>query len=140
MLAPAPAEALKLLHRLAADPGIVGIMQKHRLVSALSPDGCCHPQTLWVPASGNVWNFGLLLQAFAAYSGHMLLLQESLVQCFSCLPGCCVLLPDPASAQQTGLNHAPQRHSKLLHPSKASAQAGWLTRPFSCPPADLASP
>lgn len=54
MLAPAPLEALKLLHRLAADPGIVGIMQKHRSVSALSPDNCCYPQTLWVSASGNV--------------------------------------------------------------------------------------
>ena len=38
MLAPAPAEALKLLHRLAADPGIAGIMQKHRSVSALLLD------------------------------------------------------------------------------------------------------
>ena len=54
VLAPAPAEALKLLHRLAADPGIVGIMQKHRWVSALLPDNRCHPQTLL--ALGNIWN------------------------------------------------------------------------------------
>ena len=31
---PPPPEALKLLHRLASDPGIAGIMNKHR--SALS--------------------------------------------------------------------------------------------------------
>ena len=29
-LTPPPAEALKLLHRLAADPGTVGVMNKHR--------------------------------------------------------------------------------------------------------------
>ena len=55
MLAPAPAEALKLLHRLAADPGIVGIMQKHRWVFPLSPDNGCHPRQLSVSASGTAW-------------------------------------------------------------------------------------
>ena len=38
-----PQEALKLLHRLAADPGIVGIMTKHRwsvgLLSEMPPEG-----------------------------------------------------------------------------------------------------
>ena len=42
-LQPAPSEALKLLHRLAADPGIVGIMTKHRHVSVptSTAEGCC---------------------------------------------------------------------------------------------------
>ncbi|KAK9799763.1 hypothetical protein WJX73_001696 [Symbiochloris irregularis] len=42
-LAPPPSEALKLLHRLAADPGIVGIMNKHRwavgMLSEMPPEG-----------------------------------------------------------------------------------------------------
>ncbi|KAK9804353.1 hypothetical protein WJX72_008599 [[Myrmecia] bisecta] len=42
-LTPPPSEALKLLHRLAADPGIVGIMNKHRwtvgLLSEMPPEG-----------------------------------------------------------------------------------------------------
>lgn len=40
---PLPSEALKLLHRLAADPGIVGIMSKHSwtvgLLSEMPPEG-----------------------------------------------------------------------------------------------------
>lgn len=42
-LSPIPTEALKLLHRLAADPGIAGIMTKHRwsvgLLSEMPPEG-----------------------------------------------------------------------------------------------------
>ena len=42
-LSPIPTEALKLLHRLAADPGITGIMTKHRwsvgLLSEMPPEG-----------------------------------------------------------------------------------------------------
>lgn len=42
-LSPTPSEALKLLHRLAADPGIVGIMTKHcwsvGLLSEMPPEG-----------------------------------------------------------------------------------------------------
>lgn len=42
-LSPVPSEALKLLHRLAADPGIFGIMSKHRwtvgLLSEMPPEG-----------------------------------------------------------------------------------------------------
>ena len=42
-LAPPPAEALKLLHRLAADPGIAGIMRKHSWavgkLSEMPPEG-----------------------------------------------------------------------------------------------------
>ena len=42
-LSPASSEALKLLHRLAADPGIVGILTKHRwsvgLLSEMPPEG-----------------------------------------------------------------------------------------------------
>ena len=42
-LSPVPSEALKLLHRLAADPGIVGIMTKHHwsvgLLSEMPPEG-----------------------------------------------------------------------------------------------------
>ncbi|KAL3145517.1 hypothetical protein ABBQ32_003341 [Trebouxia sp. C0010 RCD-2024] len=42
-LFPAPNEALKLLHRLAADPGIAGIMSKHHwgvgLLSEMPPEG-----------------------------------------------------------------------------------------------------
>lgn len=38
-----PSEAIKLLHRLAADPGIIGIMSKHRwtvgLLSEMPPEG-----------------------------------------------------------------------------------------------------
>jgi hypothetical protein len=42
-LAPPPTEALKLLHRLAADPGIVGVMSEHKwtvgLLSEMPPEG-----------------------------------------------------------------------------------------------------
>lgn len=42
-LTPPPSEALKLLHRLAADPGIVGVMGKHKwtvgLLSEMPPEG-----------------------------------------------------------------------------------------------------
>lgn len=42
-LAPAPSEALKLLHRLASDPGIVGVMNKWKwdvgLLSEMPPEG-----------------------------------------------------------------------------------------------------
>lgn len=42
-LTPPPSEALKLLHRLAADPGIVGILTKHRWtvgkLSEMPPEG-----------------------------------------------------------------------------------------------------
>jgi len=42
-LSPGASEALKLLHRLAADPGVVGIMTKHRwtvgLLSEMPPEG-----------------------------------------------------------------------------------------------------
>ncbi|KAA6422824.1 MAG: hypothetical protein FRX49_07359 [Trebouxia sp. A1-2] len=42
-LSPMPSEAIKLLHRLAADPGIIGIMSKHRwtvgLLSEMPPEG-----------------------------------------------------------------------------------------------------
>ena len=42
-LTPDPIEAMKLLHRLAADPGIAGIMTKHRwsvgLLSEMPPEG-----------------------------------------------------------------------------------------------------
>ncbi|DBA84875.1 TPA: hypothetical protein ACH3X1_005894 [Trebouxia sp. C0004] len=42
-LLPVPSEAMKLLHRLAADPGIIGIMSKHRwtvgLLSEMPPEG-----------------------------------------------------------------------------------------------------
>lgn len=42
-LSPPPSEALKLLHRLAADPGIAGVMAKHKwsvgLLSEMPPEG-----------------------------------------------------------------------------------------------------
>ena len=42
-ISPEPSVALTLLHRLAADPGIVGIMTKHRwtvgLLSEMPPEG-----------------------------------------------------------------------------------------------------
>lgn len=42
-LRPPPSEALKLLHRLAADPGIAGVMNKHKwsvgLLSEMPPEG-----------------------------------------------------------------------------------------------------
>ena len=43
LLSPPPPDALKLLHRLAADPGIAGIMSKHAwsvgLLSEMPPEG-----------------------------------------------------------------------------------------------------